>query len=93
MGASVIGMARIDDLMTWNIKDARLEERIAEFNDMLFAIDDISIMKGRDKEKYLRIRDLAYGISQGFATGRHSSFTKAHGGVHGSWRCIALTSQ
>jgi len=31
-------------------------------------------------------------VSQGWETARHSSFTAAHGGVHGRWRCIALTS-
>ena len=92
LGASVIGIARIDDLITWNIKDARLEERISEFNDALFPIDDLSIMQGRQKDKYERIRDIAYRISQGWSTARHSSFTAAHGGVHGSWRTIALTS-
>ena len=92
LGASIIGIARIDDLITWNIKDARLEERISEFNDALFPIDDLSNMKGSDKEKYLRIRDVAYRISQGWSTARHSSFTAAHGGVHASWRSIVLTS-
>jgi uncharacterized protein (DUF927 family) len=47
VGASVIGIARIDDLITWNITDARLEERISEFNDALFPIDDLSIMRGK----------------------------------------------
>ena len=92
LGASVIGIARIDDLITWNIKDARLEERISEFNDALFPIDDLSIMRGKQKDKYERIRDIAYKIGQGWSTARHSSFTAAHGGVHGSWRTIALTS-
>jgi uncharacterized protein (DUF927 family) len=92
LGASVIGTARIDDLITWNIKDARLEERISEFNDALFPIDDLSNMDGSGKEKYQRIRDVAYRISQGLATARHSSFTAAHGGIHGSWRSIVLTS-
>ena len=92
LGASIIGIARIDDLITWNIKDARLEERISEFNDALFPIDDLSIMRGKQKDKYERIRDIAYRISQGWSTARHSSFMAAHGGVHGSWRTIALTS-
>jgi uncharacterized protein (DUF927 family) len=47
VGASVIGIARIDDFITWNITDARLEERISEFNDALFPIDDLSIMRGK----------------------------------------------
>ena len=92
LGASIIGIPRIAEMITWNIKDARLEERISEFNDALFPIDDLSNMKGSDRERYLRIRDVAYKISQGLATARHSSFTAAHGGVHGSWRSIVLTS-
>jgi hypothetical protein len=79
-------------MLTWNITDARLDERISEFNDALFPIDDLSNMDGSGKEKYLRIRDVAYRTSQGLSTDRHSSFTLAHGGVHGSWRSIALTS-
>ena len=49
-------------------------------------------MNGTKKEKYQRIRDVAYRISQGWSTARHSSFTASHGGVHGNWRSIALTS-
>jgi hypothetical protein len=92
LGASIIGIARINDLITWNITDARLEERISEFNDALFPIDDLSHMDGSDKQKYQRIRDVAYRISQGLSTARHSSFTAAHGGVHARWRSIVLTS-
>jgi hypothetical protein len=92
LGASAIGIGRTDDLITWNIKDARLEERISEFNDALFPIDDLSGMEGSRKEKYQRIRNLAYRISQGLSTARHSSFTAAHGGVHRTWRSIVLTS-
>ena len=92
LGASIIGIARIAEMITWTIKDARLEERISEYNDALFPIDDLSNMDGSNKKKYLRIRGVAYRISQGWETARHSSFTAAHGGVHGRWRCIALTS-
>jgi hypothetical protein len=92
LGASIVGIPRIAEMITWNIKDARLEERIAEFKDALFPIDDLSNMNGSKKEKYQRIRDVAYRISQGLSTARHSSFTAAHGGVHGSWRSIVLTS-
>jgi hypothetical protein len=92
LGASVIGIARIAQMLTWNITNARLDERISEFNDAIFPIDDLSNMEGGGKEKYQHIRDVAYRISQGLSTARHSSFTIAHGGVHGSWRSIALTS-
>jgi hypothetical protein len=92
MAASVPGIGRIEDLITWNIKDARVEQRLAEYNDTIFPIDDLMGMAGKEKDKYLRIRDLAYKLSQGWATGRHDSFTKAHGGMQEHWRSIVLTS-
>jgi hypothetical protein len=92
MAASVPGIGRIDDLVTWNIKDARVEQRLAEYNDTIFPIDDLMGMTGKERDKYLRIRDLAYKVAQGWATGRHDSFTKAHGGVQEHWRTIVLTS-
>jgi len=92
VGASVIGMARTGDLMTWNITDARLEQRLAEFNDAVFPIDDLTTMRGTDKEKYQRIRELAYRITGGWTTARHDSFTSAHEGAHHDWNCIVLTS-
>ena len=92
LGASVIGIARIADMITWNITDNRFEERISEFMDTLFPIEDFSNMNGNKKRKYQRIRDIAYRISQGVSTARHSSYTAAHGGIHDIWRSIILTS-
>jgi Domain of unknown function (DUF927) len=92
VASSIIGIGRTENLIGWNITDARLEQRLAEFSDLLFPIDDLSTMPGSNKEKYSRIRNLSYRVSQGWATGRHSSFTMANEGVHGGWRCIALTS-
>jgi hypothetical protein len=89
VGSSIIGIGRKENLIAWNITDARLEERLSEFNDLLFPIDDLQTMKGKGKEKYLRIRETAYRVSQGWATGRHSSFK---GGPHSGWRCIVVTS-
>ena len=92
LASSLIGISRMEDLLNWNITDARLEERLAEFNDLLFPIDDLQNMKGKDKDKYLRIRDVAYRVNQGWATGRHSSFIKSSEGTHRGWKCVLLTS-
>jgi Domain of unknown function (DUF927) len=92
LGSSVIGIGRVENLISWNITDARLEQRLAEFNDLLFPIDDLSAVTGADKKKYLRIREVTYKLSQGWSRGRHSSFIKANEGVHAGWRCILLTS-
>ena len=92
MGGSVIGTTRTADLITWNITDARLEQRLAEFNDAVFPIDDLSTMRGTEKEKCQRIRELAYKITGGWTTARHDLFTSAHEGAHHDWKCIVLTS-
>jgi hypothetical protein len=90
--ASVIGIAREADLITWNITEARLEQRLVEFNDSMFPIDDLAGMRAADKAKYQRIRDISYTITQGWSTGRFDSFTSVHEGAHRGWTCILLTS-
>jgi hypothetical protein len=88
VGGSVVGIGRVQDLISWNITPAGLEQRLAEYNDMLFPIDDLSTMAGGDKEKYLRVRETTYKLSQGWSKGRHTSFESVQSG----WRCILLTS-
>jgi Domain of unknown function (DUF927) len=92
LGSSMIGIGQPENLMSWNLTNTRFEERLTGFNDLSFPIDDLSTMKGTTREKYFRIRDIAYRVTQGWATGRSATFTKAHEGVHGSWRSIMLTS-
>jgi hypothetical protein len=94
MGASMIGIRSMSDLINWNLTDSRLEQRLREYNDAIFPIDDLETMSEEktDKEKYLRIRSNAYNLEQGWAKGRHDSYTLAHGGTHEQWCCIAVTS-
>jgi hypothetical protein len=92
IGASVRGIGKVEDLISWAITEARLEQRLPEFKDSLFPIDDLMKMGGRDREKYQRARDLAYLIEQGHQTARHSAFTKQHGGAHRRYLSILLTS-
>jgi hypothetical protein len=92
LAASIIGIARIPDLVSWKITNARLEERLPEFNDSVFPIDDLNTMRGEYKDKYPRIRDLAYSIAQGHETARAAAYTAAHGGTHRTWNSIVLTS-
>ena len=92
MGASVIGIGQIDKLITWRLTDARLEQRLPEYNDAIFPIDDLETMAEKNaKNKYLRIRNAAYNLEQGW-DGRQLLFTIAHGGGHEFWRTIGLTS-
>lgn len=90
--SSVIGIGREKDLISWKLTDARLEQRLPEFNDAIFPIDDLDKMKGKEKDKYQRLRDLAYGISHGFGTARHSHWATGPSALPKSWSSIVLTS-
>jgi len=90
---SVIGIGKASDFVTWNITDARLEQRLSGFNDCLFPIDDLMALRAQnDRDRYLRIQGIAYKLAQGWATGRHDGFTSRRGKNHAGWRTIALTS-
>lgn len=90
---SVIGIGKASDLVTWNITDARLEQRLSGFNDCVFPIDDLMALRAQnDRDRYLRIQGIAYKLAQGWATARHDSFTQGRSGHHAGWRTIALTS-
>ena len=91
VGASVRGIARMADLITWNIKEDRLEQRLVEYNDSIFPIDDLNKMRGSDRDRFERIEDVAYLVEQGHEKGRHSFFAKAHGAAR-KWRVILFTS-
>jgi putative DNA primase/helicase len=83
VGASLPGIAQVEDLITWRITDTRLEQRLPEYNDAMFPIDDLDTMREKeDKEKYLRIRNIAYNLEQGWSMARDQSYTSAHGGIH-----------
>jgi putative DNA primase/helicase len=92
VAGSVIGIGKTSDFITWNITDARLEQRLSGFNDCVFPIDDLMALRDqRDRDRYLRIQGIAYKLAQGWATARHNSFADSRGG-HSGWRTIALTS-
>ena len=92
--ASVIGIARPEDLISWKVTNARLEERLAEFNvTRSFLIDDLNTLAGTYRENISsRICDLAYSIAQGNETGRSAAYTVTRGGRQRAWTSIVLTS-
>jgi hypothetical protein len=93
LAASVIGIGRLVDLISWKITNARLDERLPEFNDLVFPIDDLNTMHGgNDRQKYQRIQNLAYAIAQGSETQRSAAYVAARDGRQGVWRTIVVTS-
>lgn len=86
---SVMGIGRVENMLDWNQTDARFQEHLSEFNDMLTPIDDLKNMDGDNKSKHKRVAWLSYVIALGGGRGRHSSFKEPK---NGRWRTIVLTS-
>jgi hypothetical protein len=86
-GASVIGFHRERDLPNFRVTDAALGEIPAEHNDSMLPLNELALLKGRKSE---RIRDLAYGLSEGTGTA-YSKFV-APGKATLQWRTIAVAT-
>jgi hypothetical protein len=86
-GASAVGFVKVADMMTWSIKDARLQELLPSLNDLMVPIEDLMTMSGTDSEKLRHIEGLAYQISSGRETERHSVFQR---GAR-SWTTLIVT--
>lgn len=89
VAGSVIGNGSIAHLLDWNATDNRLQEQLPELNDCLVPIDDLMSMKGSDRQKYERVRSLAYIFALGAGTGRHSFYSPES---NENWRTIVLSS-
>ena len=87
--ASAQGLRQKEDMLTWSITDARLEELLPEWNDLMVPIDDLMTMAGSWAQRLLRVQELAYRLASGRERDRHSSFKGA--APAGEWRTILLT--
>lgn len=86
---SVVGLGTTQNMLDWNLTDARLQQQLPEFNDSLTPIDDLKSMGRGNKSKHKRIAWLSYVLSVGSGVARHTAFEET-GAV--SWRTIVLTS-
>ena len=87
--ASAQGLRRKEDMLTWSLTDARLEELLPEWNDLMVPIDDLMTMAGSWAQRLLRVQELAYRLASDRERDRHSSFKGAT--PAGEWRTILLT--
>lgn len=91
IAGSIIGFRERSNLLSWNLTDAALEERLPTFNDSIFAVDDLQAMGGTDTARSQRIQETAYRLAQGHMKLRSSSVSIART-TDGSWSTILLTS-
>ncbi len=92
MGASIQGIGRVLDMMNWHVTETHLEQRLSGYNDGFCPIDDFQTMEGSDRQKYVRIRSLAYRLWHGWAKGVDHFYADSHGGQRRRQRIIMLTS-
>ena len=87
--ASVTGFARESDLPNFRTTDAALGELPAEFNDSLFPLNELGLLKGHNRGRQDRMHDLAYGLAEGSGTAYSKHFTQKS---KLQWRTIALAN-
>ncbi|WP_458757753.1 hypothetical protein ACSVBT_17485 [Afipia sp. TerB] len=49
----MIGCGDSDHLLSWNMTANHLEERLREFNDCLFPIDDLEVVRGKTTQHFV----------------------------------------
>jgi hypothetical protein len=90
--ASVGGYGREKDLPNFRTTDTALGEIPAAFNDSLMPLNELALLKGSATDKYLRLRDFAYG----FAEGRGTTYSKlapiAEAGLGLEWLSILFAT-
>lgn len=90
LSASAQGISGNEDMLTWSLSDARLEEILPAWNDVMMPIEDLMTMREQEgKRKIARADEFAYHLSTGREFDRHSSFTG--GKQPGEWLTIVVT--
>ena len=89
---SVIGITGEEDLPNFRTTDTALGELPAAFNDMVMPINELGLLKGSAKDRYERMRDLAYGFAEGRGT-TYSKFVSHDNGNFGhKWRSLGFAT-
>ena len=92
VAASLVGSNSIEEFLNWNSSTTSVEERLAEYCDMMIVIDDISTMEGTNSAKFRRISRFGYEVSTNQGKGRGRPYKVAAGIAHLRHRAIVLTS-
>jgi hypothetical protein len=89
---SVIGITGEEELPNFRTTDTALGELPAAFNDMVMPINELGLLKGSAKDRYERMRDLAYGFAEGRGT-TYSKFVPHDNGNCGhKWRSLGFAT-
>ncbi|MFL6795812.1 MAG: DUF927 domain-containing protein [Xanthobacteraceae bacterium] len=89
--ASVIGYGDESDLPNFRATDAAFGEMPAAFNDSLLPLNELGSLKGSARDRYQRLRDIAYGFADGVGT-TYSSMATNTPASRLKWHSIALAT-
>ena len=90
--ASIIGIGREGGLPNFNATAASLLEVAADFNDSVFPVNEIGLLKGNKRDAYQSLRPLIFQYAEGRDTARHTKSTYASATGAASWRGIMVAS-
>jgi Domain of unknown function (DUF927) len=90
--ASVGGYGREKDLPNFRTTDTALGEIPAAFNDSLMPLNELALLKGSATDKYLRLRDFAYGFAEGRGTTYSKLAPMAEAGLGLEWLSILFAT-
>ena len=92
VSGSVIGISAERCLPNFRATDAALSELPSDFNDMIFPINELGLLKGKAKDRHERIRDLSYGFAEGRGTTYSKRVPANAAPASYAWRGLALAT-
>ena len=88
--ASVIGIPDEDALPNFRTTDTALGEVPAAFNDMVFPLNELGLLKGNAKGRHESMRDFSYGYAEGRGTTYSKFVTRDNGNCSPKWRGLGF---
>jgi hypothetical protein len=92
VAGSVMGISREEDLPNFRTTDAAFGELPAAFNDLLMPINELGLFKGSAKERFERVRDLAYRFAEGRGTTYSKFVSQVDGSCRDRWSSLGFAS-
>jgi putative DNA primase/helicase len=90
--SSAYGYGREKDLPNFRTTDAAFGEIPAAFNHMMLPVNELGLLTGSRADRYGRLRDLAYGFSEGNGTTYSEKYLAGSAGSRKAWQSIAIVN-
>ena len=92
VASSVYSYGHGKDLPNFRTTDAAFGEIPAAFNHMMLPVNELGLLTGSRANRYDRLRDLAYGFSEGNGTTYSEKYLIGSAGPRKAWQSIAIVN-